>query len=362
MTENRKRWRILDELLGVGEPVSTEEIFKAWENHGFTVRYGTEGKTLQERYEITLRQDLFKFKSVYRDAGYNNPLLIISTSPQDRRRRLYQYADPGFSIMPLLGEKYTKANWKIIDDTLEQLFEIIPEKLADKINFFVNGHIDSFRGDDVFVDWSDNPLLLGYDMLPLLYRYVKLKKPIQVSFAMFDQNAELFILHPYLLKEYNGRWHCFGYREDKQMFWPVSVDRIKIGSIRVADVPFKPFSHLSDSTPLDYFQNIIGVTKEYNEVTARDFYVTPNEHEVVLKVTSKRAWMYLITNPIHSTQRIIEDFSKETCEGRVSITVICNIEMYNEILSRGRDIQIESPSFARSIISSMIKDMASLYK
>lgn len=362
MLENRNRWRILDELLGAGEPVSTEEIFKAWEDHRFTARYGTDGKSLQERYEITLRQDLYKFKSIYRDAGYNSPLLIIATSSQDRRRRFYQYANPGFSIMPLLGEKYTKANWRIIDDTLEQLFEIIPKELADKINFFVNGRIDSFRGGDAIVDWPDNPLLLGYDMLPRLYRYVKLKKPIQVCFALFDQKEELFTLHPYLLKEYNGRWYCLGFREDKKMLWPVSVDRIKIGSIRVADVPFKPFPHQSYSTPLDYFQNIIGVTKEYNEVTSRDFYVTPYEEEVVLKITSKLAWMYLITNPIHSTQRIIADFSEETCEGKVSITVICNIEMYNEILSRGRDIQIESPSSARSIISSMIKDMASLYE
>lgn len=361
MTDNRNRWRILDELLGAGEPVSTEAIFRTWENHGFPVRYGTEGKTLQERYEITLRQDLYKFKKVYKEAGYNNPLLIISTSIHDRRRRFYQYADPGFSIMPLLGERYSKADWKVIDHALEQLFEIIPEELADKINFFVNGRIDSFRNGDSFVDWSDNPQLLGYDMLPRLYRYVKQKQPVLLSFAMFNQSADQFVLHPYLLKEYNGRWYCLGYREDQQMLWPISVDRIKKGSICAIDVPFREFTHTSCASAIEYFSNIIGVTKEYNDVTARDFLVSDKEYEVILKISSKREWMYITTNPIHHSQRTIEDFSETTGEGRVSISVICNIEMYNTILARGGNVQIESPDFARGTIRSMIKEMSALY-
>ena len=362
MAENRIRWRILDELLGAGKPVSTEDIFKEWDKHGIPVRFGTEDKTLQEKYEITLRQDLFKFRKIYKEAGLEKPLLLESNSNKDKRKRTYQYAEPDFSIMPFLGEKYTKANWKEIDDALTRLFQLIPQELAEQIDFYVNGRIDAYKETGTFVDWSDNPQLLGYDMLPKLYKYVKRKQPVQISFAMFNSPAERFILHPYLLKEYNGRWYCFGFREDKQLLWPVSVDRIKAGSIREADVPFKAFSHLSDSTPWDYFSNIIGVTKEYNEVSARDFYVSDKEYEIILKVTSYREWKYLVTNPIHRSQRVLTEYNTDKQEGKISISVICNIEMYNTILSRGRNVQIESPAFARDIISSMVKDIDLLYQ
>ncbi len=362
MADNRTRWRILDELLGSGRPVSTDEIFNVWKESGISIRYGTDGKSLQEQYEITLRQDLFKFKKVYNNSDNKGPLLIESTSDTDKRRRTYQYAMPDFSIMPLIQEKYTKANWKEIDDALCQLFQLIPEELAEKIDFFVNGRIDSFRGTETFVDWSDNPRLLGYDMLPALYRYTKQKQPVQISFAMFNAPSERFILHPYLLKEYNGRWYCFGFREDKNMLWPISVDRIKTGSIRAANVTFKPFSHPTCKTPVDYFLNIIGVTKEYNEVSSRDFYVSDKEYQIILKVTSRREWMYLITNPVHQSQKVVSDYNPKIGEGKISINVICNIEMYNTILSRGRHVQIESPDFAKKIINSMVKDMASLYE
>lgn len=361
MKENRIRWRILDKLLGSEIPVSSADIFSEWERSGLSKRYGTEGKTTQEQYEITLRQDLFKFKKIYKEAGHSGPLLVESVCEEDKRRRTYRYADPGFSIMPLIGEKYTKANWKSIDDALAQLYQLIPDELAEQINFFVNGRIDCFRGEGATVDWSDNPQLLGYSMLPRLYRYVKSRQPFSVSFTLFGQPTEQFITHPYLLKEYQGRWYCLGFREDKKMLWPISVDRIKQGSIIPADVPFKEFDSASCSSAADYFSNVIGVTKEYNEITKKDFLVTKEEQEITLKVTSETEWMYLITNPIHRSQQIISDYDAVANEGKLSFKVICNIEMYRTILSRGTHIQIESPDFAREIIKAMISELYAGY-
>lgn len=361
MKENRIRWKILDSLLGSGHPVTSEEIFKEWGRNGISRRYGSDTNSLQDQYEVTLRQDLFKFRKAFKEAGHIGELLEESFSSKDKRRKAYRYKEDNFSIMPLLREKYTNAHWKEIDNSLSLLFQLIPESLADQIDFFVNSRLDPIRSSTAYVEWPDNPQLLGYDLLPALYKYVKHRQPIFVSFAMFDQPSEQFILHPYLLKEYNGRWYCFGYREDRKMLWPVSVDRIRKGSIKQADVAFKEFDSQPYSTPQEYFRNIIGVTKEYNEVTAKEFYVSDGEYDVVLKITSKREWMYLITNPIHNSQVIISDFDEDKNEGLVSITVICNIEMYNTILSRGRNVQIERPLFARKVISSMVKDMASLY-
>jgi predicted DNA-binding transcriptional regulator YafY len=362
MKDNRFRWKILDSLLGSGHPVSSEDIFREWERKGVSRRFGSDLNSLQDQYEVTLRQDLFKFRKAYKESGFDGELLEESFSANDKRRKSYRYKEEGFSILPLLREKYTKAHWKEIDNSLSQLFQIIPESLADQIDFLVNSRLDTIKNSSTYVEWPDNPQLLGYEMLPTLYKVVKRHQPIQISFAMFDQPTEQFILHPYLLKEYNGRWYCLGYREDQKRLWPVSVDRIKQGSIHPVDVPFRSFYSPSASSPSEYFKNVIGVTKEYNEVTAKDFYVSDGEYEVKLKVSSKREWMYLVTNPIHNSQRVISDYDEDKNEGLISIKVICNIEMYNTILSRGRHVQIVSPPFAREVISSMVKDMASLYE
>ena len=311
---------------------------------------------------MTLRQDLFKFKKAYKEAGYEGELLMESVSSIDKRRRAYRYREEGFSIMPLLKEKYTSIHWKEIDSALSMLFQLIPESLSSQIDFFVNSRLDVIRNSTVYVEWPDNPRLLGYDMLPALYKYVKHHQPIHISFTMFNQPTEQFILHPYLLKEYIGRWYCFGYREDRKMLWPVSVDRIKQGSIHPIDIPFRSFYSSTAASASEYFKNIIGVTKEYNDVTAKDFYVSDREYEVVLKISSKREWMYLVTNPIHISQMVISDYDEIKGEGLMSIKVVCNIEMYNTILSRGRNVQIVRPLFAREIISTMVKDMASLYE
>ena len=362
MKENRIRWKLLDSLLRAGYPVTSEEIFREWERNGVSRRYGSDANSLQDQYEITLRQDLFKFRKAYKEAGYDGELLEESCSAKDKRRKTYRYKEDGFTIMPLLGEKYTKAHWKVIDESLAQLFQLIPESLADRIDFFVNSRLDIIRNSATFVEWTDNPQLPGYDLLPALYKFVRSHQPIQISFALFNQPAEQFILHPYLLKEYNGRWYCLGYREDRKMLWPVAVDRIRKGSITPANVAFKEFDSPSSSSANEYFRNIIGVTKEYNEVTAKEFHVSGGEYDIVLKITSMRVWMYIMTNPVHHTQRIVSDYDPEKGEGKVSIRVVCNIEMYNTILSRGRHVQIESPPFAREIIGGMIKDMARLYE
>lgn len=363
MKDNKKRWKILDGLLGAQVPVSSEEIFKTWAQESIAPRYDSRDKSLQEQYSLTLRQDLCKFEQIYKNAGFDNPLLKRIKSEKDERKRSYQYAEKGFSIMPYIAEKYTKAHWKSIDDSLSQLFQNLPERLAAKINFMVNSRIDIFRDSEIFVEWPDNPQLRGYDLLPELYGYVKRRQPLQIGFAMFDSSDEAFIFHPYLLKEYNGRWYCLGYREDKKMLWPISVDRIKPGSVRPIDkVCFVEFHSESCDAASKYFSNVIGVTKEYNEESARDFYVSDKEYDIVLKVTSRREWMYLITNPIHSSQKELSDYDEKKQEGRIMIRVICNIEMYNTILSWGRHVQIEKPFFAREIIKSMVKDMAALYE
>ena len=84
MKENRIRWKLLDSLLRAGYPVTSEEIFREWERNGVSRRYGSDANSLQDQYEITLRQDLFKFRKAYKEAvkmGYDTK--VVASSEED---------------------------------------------------------------------------------------------------------------------------------------------------------------------------------------------------------------------------------------------------------------------------------------
>lgn len=243
---------------------------------------------------------------------------------------------------------------------ISKLKKELSTSVADKLEFLVESRLDVLRGGKKLVDWSDNTILKGYNILPSLYKSVKNRQPISVEFKMFNNPVIKCILHPYLLKEYLGTWYCLGYREDDGEIWPMAVDRMIAESIAPAMVPFIDFPLKGFSQEV-YFDNVIGVTKEYNSNTAKDYLLTKEEYKVVLGIFSSKTWGIVNTRPMHRSQRVEMEFDREKSYGEISITVIINIEMYLSILSIGRDISIVQPSFAKEDMLKMLKDIMSKY-
>lgn len=359
-TDNRKRWEILDYMLS-SNGVAADDIFLEWKNKGILPKSYSENKSLREQYELTLRQDLYKFRNIYKDSGLTGPLLDDNGGLMgDGRKKFYRYSRKGWSIIPLILSKFTRSEWHALDQAMEKLKKDLPKAMSEQIDFLVMSRLNSMRGRTKTVDWPDVNNKLGFEMLSTLHDCIIKKQPVRIEFSLFGEKPENFLLHPYMLKEYNGRWYCLGYREDKKEIWPISVDRVTPGSIKAENVQYKKYPGLG--SPEFHFDNIIGVTKIYNETTARDYMVADGEYEVRLGIHSYRAWMYLITNPIHHSQAIFQDFDSNKKYGSVIIRVIPNIEMYQTILRRGRDICIETPLFARQNLKQMIDDIAKLYK
>lgn len=358
-TDNRKRWEILDRMLE-SNGVSADDIFLEWKNNGILPKAFTENETLRDQYELTLRQDLYKFRSIFKDSGLAGPLLVENGGKQcDGRKKIYRYSRKGWSIIPLISSRFTRSEWHALDQSMGKLKKDLPKAMSEQIDFLVMSRLNYMRGRTKTVDWPDVEDKLGFEMLPTLHECIIRRQPVRIEFSLFGENRESFVLHPYLLKEYKGRWYCLGYREDKKEIWPISVDRVTPGSVKAEKVNYQDYSE--SGSPELYFDNIIGVTKNYNETTAKDFMVADGEYEVRLGIHSYRAWMYLVTNPIHHSQTVVQDFDSNQDYGSVSIRVIPNIEMYQTILGLGKDICVESPDFAKQNIKEMINEIAKLY-
>jgi predicted DNA-binding transcriptional regulator YafY len=103
----------------------------------------------------------------------------------------------------------------------------------------------------------------------------------------------------------------------------------------------------SDINWMDYFDDIIGVTKPEGQIV----------EIIILKFSEKRI-NYVLTKPLHSTQKL----DRSDIEGKtITIEVIPNLELYQMLLSFGEDVEVISPIGVRDEIVRKINEMKNNY-
>lgn len=173
----------------------------------------------------------------------------------------------------------------------------------------------------------------GEEMMADICNFIIQQQPIKITYMPYGKPEKDWIIHPYLLKEYNNRWFLFGYNETESKISNVALDRIRADYEPVANI-FIPNTFVDFS---EYFRNVVGVT-------VRDYEPT----EIIFKASESRA-PYIESKPLHHSQ-VIKDYGSRL----FSITVIPNNELDALLLSYGSDIEIVSPSWYRDNIMQKI--------
>lgn len=55
--------------------------------------------------------------------------------------------------------------------------------------------------------------LTNIELLPFLYETIIQKKVLQIEYKPYNKECQTKIIHPHMLKEFNGRWYLFGYEK-----------------------------------------------------------------------------------------------------------------------------------------------------
>jgi predicted DNA-binding transcriptional regulator YafY len=256
----------------------------------------------------------------------------------------YHYTDPKFSIhkssvpVSVLEDIYQLiSSYKMITGynnvlTVHRALDI----LEDKLNQHINKNIKPI----LYFEHSLNEK--GQAWIEYIYQKIKERQSIAVDYLPFDQTNIVHFISPIFLKEYNNRWYVFGYSFDYDKIINLALDRIINckSSVRNYLIP-KGFDHDI------YFKHIYGVTKPDNEKPMlMIFMVTPQLKN------------YLITKPLHPTQRVIEETEDKSI---FSIEVFDNYEIRSKIMSFGEDLIIISPVEFKDKIKSSITLMARNY-
>ncbi len=251
--------------------------------------------------------------------GYNAPIIVVD-------KKYYTYENENYSI----------TNLPISANDLEKLSESVA--FLKQFNGFshfneLNGIIQKLEdhiytkqtNNNPIIDFEKNENLKGLQFLDIIYKMILNHNVIKITYKSFKARQEhSFLFNAYLLKEFRNRWFVIGSKQGQNDIMNLALDRII--AISESDIPY----HYNTRFNLnEYFNKAIGVS------------INPNlETEKILLFIYKNHAPYVITKPLHASQKVIE----KTLFGIIiSLDIQHNYELEKEILSLGEGVKVIAP-------------------
>ena len=275
----------------------------------------------------TIRQDIRNIESRY---------YTIVEDKRVGRNIYYSYKDPNFSIF---DAPLTEDELRHLNDTLLMLkrFEGLPQfRWISEMNTRLQTNFISGEEEKPIIGFDENPYIQGVDYLTSLYDAICHHTCLKLTYRPFlSDEAKIHEIHPYYLKQYNGRWFLFGWSQQAQRLNTYALDRIE--GISKSDTKY------IENTMFDfqkYFEDIIGVSISDN-----------NSLEKVRLWFKKEQLQYVKTKPLHGSQRIIDE---NELGGTIEIEVMPNFELEQLLLSFGERVKVLEPKGLVEIIKNRI--------
>ena len=292
---------------------------------------GTEG--------IKRRQLLYDIEHMESDAGW---AIELEEDLKDGKKRILRYKDKGFSIanhpLNVNDAEQLETTLAILSrykhrEEFSWLEELIP-RMEQAFNLVASG-------DNGVISYQENIDLKGREHIGVLFNLILKRKKTKLIYEPYGKPQLEVIISPYHLKQFNNRWFLFSYNETYKTISNYPLDRIV--TIEEQAEEFKPMS----IDWIDYFDDFIGVTKPEG-VPA----------EVIKLRFSQNRINYVLTKPLHGTQKVDKrDENKQT----ITIKVIPNRELYQQLLSYGADVEVISPKHIKSEMKQQINKMIKNY-
>lgn len=321
----RYRFEILDECLrNTKKKWSKTELLK-FVNRRLEAYQGVETSISPSQ----LRYDLSAMES-----EYNAPIEMY----RDGRSCYYRYDDPEFSIksLPVEEEDLVKLNDAVL--LLQQIKGFsIADDLAGIVKRLESRYKYTNTREACIISFESSPEMQGVENLGDIYQAILRKNVLKLSYQTFraDQPRQ-WIVHPYMLKEYDHRWYLLAYVEEKKNHGVFALDRMK--EIRVVKQAFIENTFIDSD---DYFSDVIGVT------LAADHKI--EELELVF---SPLFAPYARTKPLHRSQRILQQYEDGSLH--IGLNLMINPELIRLLMSFGKDVKVISPAH----LSGQIKELA----
>ena len=325
------RYRVINRCLIEFKYVSREKLIRACEEALYISPIG----------ERTINQDLHDMRMDER-LGYFAPICF------DRRTSAYYYDDPDYSIdkIPINNDELNALSFatgmlqqfKEVD--ILKTFSSAVTKISDTINI---KRMQQQTNVADFVQFETVSYYKGSEYLEFLISAIAGKEVINMQHKRFDADTTTqHIIHPYYLKEYRNRWYLIGMDNELKEIRTYGLDRIEELSIN-NNVNY-------NEKPKDaqmFFSNTIGISEPQNK-----------PEEIILKFTDNTG-KYLLTQPLHSSQKLIKQDKDEIT---ISLFVVPNYEVLTFILGWGHRVKVIAPDSLQKRIKEELNNTMGLYK
>lgn len=286
--------------------------------------------------ERQLRGDLNAIRKMLPDDIY------LKAIPYNGKKCYYRYSEPDFSIYK---NELSLTEVQNLRSTIEMLSKYrglpsngwLEEVISNlEIRFGVKGNAENL------VSFEQNEQLKGIEYLSGIIDATINHQTLDIEYISANGNYHQHTLHPYFVKQYNGRWFLFGLDEKEDRIKSLAFDRIQ--SISNSNQAFRRNEKINFNS---YFDNVVGVTVPYEEDSKLE--------EFQLKFSPKR-FKYVTSKPIHKSQKII---SEEEC--KISLHLYHTLELEQQIFSFGPDVEVLSPTWFREAFAKKIADCMKKY-
>ena len=312
------RYRTIDKCLqNVSRQWTLEDLIQACSD----ALYEFEGKDIQISRR-TIQSDIQFMRSD--KLGYNAPIVV-------RNKKYYTYSDPDYSMTDI---PLTKIDMDILTESVEMLKQFKKFSLFDELNGVLQKLEDTIYNQNtnrrpvIHIDKNEN--LKGLEHLDFLYQSILKQIVLKITYQSFKaKSPDTFNFHGYILKEFNNRWFIVGKRHGMANIRTLALDRI-----HKVDVNLSLEYQMDNFNPDQYYANTYGVT-----VMNKD-----QLKKILLRVDSNNA-PYVLTKPIHHSQRIIETNADGSI--LISLNVDHNYEIERVLLGFADTIEVLQPKKLR---------------
>jgi len=256
-----------------------------------------------------------------------------------RKGYFYYYSRPDFSIYKNELSDSEVGQLKCAMQLLSR-FKGLPEydSIAD-LGAKLENKYGIASGGQTYVEY-EHVDSTGEEMMADICNCIIKQQPIKITYMPYGKPEKEWIIHPYLLKEYNNRWFLFGYNETEGKISNAPLDRIR------ADYEYVPNAYIPNTFRdfSTFFNDVVGVT-------VKDFEPT----EITFRASEAR-YPYIESKQIHRTQKL-----KDAAQRIFTINVIPNRELDSLILSYGADLEVLTPDWYRDHIKKKILEANTIY-
>ena len=288
--------------------------------------------------EVSLRQIREDIKYMRDRVTYDAP---IKAYQYDGKKCYYRYEDSDFTIFN---------NELSVDDInkLQSTIDMLGRFRGSAANVWLEEVISNLEyrfglksNSEYLVSFEQNEQLRGIEHLAEIIDSTVNHQVLEIVYLTFRGKEISMVIHPYYVKQYNGRWFLYGLNEELDKISNLALDRIQ--SSHKSSIPFKKNDKYDFST---YYDDVIGVTIPNDDV---------KKQTIGLRFSSNR-FPYVILKPIHKSQIIVDESN-----GEIEIQVRPTRELDQQIFSFIPDVEVLYPEWYRQQIREKIEENLKKY-